>query len=88
MYLFCTLFRLSKSHQHQRILAPCTLQIGFELLLARAYPRRVMTLGDANAGMTEQDRNTVQRHTRKQKLDSECIPESVSMAVWNLCKLK
>jgi len=80
VYLFCTFFRLYKSHERQRILAPSAAQIGFELLLARTYPRRVMALSDANARVTEQDRNTLQWHSREQKLHSECIPESVSMA--------
>jgi hypothetical protein len=47
-----------------------------------------MTLGDANTGMTEQDRNALEGHTRKQKLDREPISESVSMAVPNVCEFK
>src|SRR5215469_12167162 len=73
LYPFCTRNFL---HEH-RIALPCPRYIGLKLFLARAHPGVVMLFCDAHALMSEQDRDTLDGHARKQQLHSKRIAEAM-----------
>ena len=69
---------------NQRIVAPSRSEIGFDLLLARSRPRRVVALRNPNAAVSEKDRNSIERDTCEKQFDGERIAEAVRVAGWNL----
>ena len=73
---------------NQRIVAPSGPEVGFDLLLARSRPRRVMAFRNADAAVPEKDRNSIERHTCEKQFDRERIAEAVRMAGGNLCEFK
>ena len=62
---------------HQSPSAPATLS-----------PRRVVALSDLDARMSKKNRDALQRNLRQEQLDSESIPESVSLTIVNSGCLK
>lgn len=63
------------------ILAPGSLQRLFELALAISDPRTIMHFRYANARMTEENRNLLNRHASEKQLRRKGIPEHVRMAL-------
>src|SRR5208282_3282048 len=60
------LWRTLRLHEGDRIVLPSALQISFELLLTRAHPRRIVSLGDSDALMTQEDRYPFERDSREE----------------------
>ncbi len=73
LYLFCT-YHLRRN---DRIIGPCTLDVGFKLLLARANPRAVMLFCDPHTLMAEQNRDALDRHACEKQFNGERVAESV-----------
>ena len=47
-----------------------------------------MFLRDSDAGVAQQYAHPLERHTRKQELDRECVTEAVRMAALDCCQLE
>jgi hypothetical protein len=71
-----------------RIVAPSSPEIGFNLLLARACPRRIVTLRDADAAVPEKYRDSIKGNSREQQFDSERVAELVRMPLADFREFK
>jgi hypothetical protein len=61
--LFVDLRRTLRREERDWILSPSAPLIRLRLLLAHRYPQGVTFLRDADAGVTQQDRNSLERNT-------------------------
>jgi len=60
---------------------PSAPNIGFQLLLTRPNPRCIVLLGDTYTLMAQENRNTLNRHARKQELHRKRIAEAMRVAI-------
>ena len=59
---------------------PRRLLVGGKPLLPFEHPRRVVPLGDGHAGVPEQARNFIERHSSQQVLDGEGVPQHMKVS--------
>src|ERR1700739_3952534 len=78
--LFVYLWRPLRLEERDWILSPSAPHIRLCLLLARVYPRCVMFLRNADAGVTQQNRGSFLRNAGQKQLHGEDVPEAVSVA--------
>ncbi len=77
MYLWRTL-RFEERH---RILSPSPPHMRLRLFLTRPYPRRVVPLGDPEARVAEQHRNSFEWHPGQKQLHREGVAEAMAVSV-------
>jgi hypothetical protein len=67
-----------------RVFIPNAPNICLKLLLAGAYPGRIMPFGYLDALVTEQNRNSLEWHSSQQQIHRKGVAKAVWVAILNL----
>src|SRR5689334_14827893 len=80
---FCITSHLSSFHTQQLCIWPRLRDRSFEILLEGFDPRRIVSLRNADIGMTEKDGNGFEWDATFKKAHGKRVPESVRMPLFH-----